>query len=68
MTQEKRLFKARNNRIFFGVCGGIGEYLGIDPNAVRSLHRYRYPCLYHRSRFAARKGVSFQRQKVRNKK
>lgn len=35
MTQEKRLFKARNSRIFFGVCGGIGEYLGIDPNAVR---------------------------------
>ncbi len=31
----KRLYKSRENRIIDGVCGGIGEYLGIDPAIVR---------------------------------
>ncbi len=31
----KRLYKSRENRIIDGVCGGIGEYLGIDPTIVR---------------------------------
>lgn len=35
MTEQKRLYKARNNRIFCGVCGGIGEYFSVDPNVVR---------------------------------
>lgn len=35
MEEMKRLFKAKHNRIFFGVCGGIGEYLNVDANAVR---------------------------------
>jgi phage shock protein PspC (stress-responsive transcriptional regulator) len=32
----KRLTKS-NNRMICGVCGGIGEYLGIDPTVVRLL-------------------------------
>ena len=32
----KRLTKS-NNKIICGVCGGIGEYLGIDPTVVRLL-------------------------------
>ncbi len=35
MTEQKRLYKLRNNRIFCGVCAGIGEYIGVDANAVR---------------------------------
>lgn len=32
---EKRLARSRKNRIIGGVCGGIAEYLGIDPTVVR---------------------------------
>lgn len=35
MTEQRRLYKLRNNRVICGVCAGIGEYLGIDANAVR---------------------------------
>ena len=31
----KRLFRSRKNRMIAGVCGGIGEYLEIDPTVVR---------------------------------
>ncbi len=32
---EKRLQRSRANRMLCGVCGGIGEYLNIDPTLVR---------------------------------
>ena len=32
----KRLTKS-SNKMICGVCGGIGEYLGIDPTVVRLL-------------------------------
>lgn len=32
----KRLVKS-SNRTICGVCGGIGEYLGIDPTVIRLL-------------------------------
>lgn len=31
----KRLYRSGKNRIIAGVCGGIGEYFGIDPVIVR---------------------------------
>lgn len=31
----KRLMRSRINRMICGVCGGIGEYLNIDPTLVR---------------------------------
>ncbi len=31
----KRLYRSRDNRILAGVCGGLGEYLGVDPVVVR---------------------------------
>lgn len=31
----KRLVRSSTNRSLCGVCGGIGEYLGIDPSVVR---------------------------------
>lgn len=32
---NKRLYKSEENRVLCGVCGGVGEYLGIDPTIVR---------------------------------
>lgn len=34
---EKRLYKSRNNKMISGICGGIAEYLNIDPTIVRLL-------------------------------
>jgi phage shock protein C len=31
----KRLYKSRNNKVIAGVCGGIGEYLDVDPLLIR---------------------------------
>jgi phage shock protein C len=31
----KRLYRSRNERMLAGVCGGLGEYLGVDPTLVR---------------------------------
>lgn len=32
---DKKLYLSENNKIIGGVCGGIGEYLGVDPTVVR---------------------------------
>lgn len=32
---EKKLYKSNTNKMICGVCGGIGEYFGIDPTLVR---------------------------------
>jgi phage shock protein C len=32
---EKRLYRSRTDRIIAGVCGGLGQYLGIDPTFLR---------------------------------
>ena len=33
----KRLYRSKNDRMLCGVCGGIGEYLDIDPTLIRLL-------------------------------
>ena len=33
--QNKRLTKSRTDRKLCGVCGGLAEYLNIDPTIVR---------------------------------
>jgi phage shock protein PspC (stress-responsive transcriptional regulator) len=33
----RRLYRSRTNRVLAGVCGGIAEYYGADPTAVRLL-------------------------------
>ncbi len=33
--EVKQITRPRNNRIIAGVCSGIGNYFGIDPNIVR---------------------------------
>lgn len=32
---RKRLYRSRENRMVAGVCGGLGEYLEIDPTLIR---------------------------------
>ncbi len=34
---NKRLYKSEDNRVLCGVCGGLGEFLGIDPTIIRLL-------------------------------
>lgn len=34
MSEVKRLYRSKN-RMIGGVCGGLGEYFGIDPTLVR---------------------------------
>ncbi len=31
----KRLTLSDSNEVIFGVCGGLGEYFGIDPVVIR---------------------------------
>ena len=31
----KKLYKSNKNRVFSGVCGGIGEYFETDPVVIR---------------------------------
>ncbi|MBO4392554.1 MAG: PspC domain-containing protein [Clostridia bacterium] len=31
----KKLYRSTSNRQLCGVCGGVGEYLGVDPTVVR---------------------------------
>lgn len=33
----KRLYRSRRERMIAGVCGGLGEYFGIDPTWIRLL-------------------------------
>lgn len=33
----KRLYRSRQQRVFAGVCGGLGEYFDVDPAFVRIL-------------------------------
>lgn len=34
---EKKLYKSADDRVLAGVCGGLGEYFGIDPVIIRLL-------------------------------
>lgn len=31
----KHLYRSETNRVFAGICGGLGEYTGIDPVLLR---------------------------------
>ena len=35
--QSKKLYRSKDDRMIAGVCGGLGEYLGIDATIVRLL-------------------------------
>jgi phage shock protein C len=33
----RKLYRSRKNKILFGVCGGLANYLGVDPTLIRIL-------------------------------
>ncbi len=33
--ESKKLYRSRNDKMIGGVCGGLGEFLGVDPTLVR---------------------------------
>lgn len=37
MNTNKRLYRSRTDRQLAGVCGGIADYLAVDPTIVRVL-------------------------------
>lgn len=41
----KKLYRSRNNSMISGVCGGLGQYLGIDPTIVRLV--FVFLAFYH---------------------
>ncbi len=34
---KKRLYRSRKEKIIGGVCGGLGEFLDVDPTIIRLL-------------------------------
>ena len=38
MTYVKRLYRSSDNRVFAGICGGLGEYFDVDPTVVRVVY------------------------------
>ena len=38
MSEEpKKLYRARDERMIAGVCGGLGKYFNVDPTVLRVL-------------------------------
>lgn len=35
--ETKKLFRSRENKVFAGICGGLGEYMNVDPVFLRLL-------------------------------
>lgn len=35
---NKKLYKSATNKMLCGVCGGLGNYTGIDPTVIRILY------------------------------
>ena len=33
--EGKKLYRSNTNKMIAGVCGGLGQYLGMDPTLVR---------------------------------
>ena len=38
MTSVKRLYRSSDNRVFAGICGGLGEYFDVEPTVVRVVY------------------------------
>ncbi len=36
-AEYRKLYRSRSERMIAGVCGGLGDYFGIDPTLVRLL-------------------------------
>ena len=40
----KKLYRSKSNRMIAGVCGGVAEYLNVDPTVVRVV--WAIACLF----------------------
>jgi phage shock protein C len=36
-TETRRLYRSQSQRMIGGVCGGLGDYLSVDPTIIRLL-------------------------------
>ena len=36
-TETRRLYRSQSQRMIGGVCGGLGDYLSVDPTILRLL-------------------------------
>lgn len=34
-NKMKNLYRSEDNKVIFGVCGGLGEYFEVDPTLIR---------------------------------
>ena len=34
-TETKKLYRSETNKVFAGICGGLGEYFSLDPVLIR---------------------------------
>ncbi len=32
---HKKLYRSKHDKVFLGICGGLGEYFDIDPVVIR---------------------------------
>jgi phage shock protein C len=32
---KKRIYRSRDERVIWGVCGGLGKYFDVDPTLIR---------------------------------
>jgi phage shock protein C len=37
MDPSRKLYRSKTERVVAGVCGGLGQYFGVDPNVFRVL-------------------------------
>ncbi len=35
-SEYRKLYRSRNDRMISGVCGGLGEFFGIDPTLIQN--------------------------------
>ena len=36
MAKEiKKIYRSKKNKVFAGICGGVGEYFNVDPALIR---------------------------------
>lgn len=33
--EQKRLYRSKTNKVFAGICGGLGDYMDVDPVMLR---------------------------------
>jgi phage shock protein C len=36
-SEQKKLYRSKENKLIGGVCGGLGEYFDVDPTIIRLL-------------------------------